>query len=137
MQTCIKCDISKPLDDFYLSKDGKGNQYRRRTCKACILAKSKNQSPEYRLDARLWSFYRMRLVDYEAMLANQNYQCAICSTKISRSTGYVDHDHNCCPSERTCGNCIRGLLCQNCNTGIGVFGDDVQRLQSAIRYLSN
>ena len=40
---------------------------------------------------------------------------------------HVDHDHST--------KMIRGILCAHCNTGLGLFGDSVERLQQAIRYI--
>lgn len=49
----------------------------------------------------------------------------------------VDHDHACCPDadSKTCGKCVRGLLCRYCNFGLGRFDDDPDRLWRAIEYL--
>jgi hypothetical protein len=32
----------------------------------------------------------------------------------------IDHDHSCCPDKRGCRNCIRGLLCADCNMMLGL-----------------
>lgn len=69
---------------------------------------------------------------YDAMLAAQNGACAICRRESPLT---VDHDHSCCDSERSCGDCVRGLLCNPCNRALGFFGDDLGRLQSAVQYL--
>ena len=34
-------------------------------------------------------------------------------------------------------NWIRGLICGNCNVGIGMLGDDLQGVINAARYLAN
>lgn len=48
----------------------------------------------------------------------------------------LDHDHSCCaPEGTTCGSCLRGLLCGNCNTGLGSFMDSPDLLLRAINYL--
>jgi hypothetical protein len=47
----------------------------------------------------------------------------------------VDHDHACCPGSKSCGKCVRGVLCRKCNLAIGHFDDDVERIRSAIKYL--
>ena len=75
--------------------------------------------------------------DYQNMLSSQDYRCAICGVhqddqKIRMS---VDHDHKCCPGLFSCGKCLRGLLCRNCNLTLGVLKDEEEILQAAINYL--
>ena len=66
----------------------------------------------------------------------QNNSCAICKA-VFTGTPYIDHDHSCCPqSKKTCGKCVRGLLCRECNLGLGNFQDNPQALQNAILYLA-
>lgn len=65
---------------------------------------------------------------YEELLSKQGGRCAICKkhpTKYRRMA--VDHDH--------ITKKVRGLLCHTCNKGLGMFLDDIGRLQAAIRYL--
>lgn len=87
-------------------------------------------------DKQLIHHYGITLAQYETMLAAQGGGCAICrGTGKSGRALYVDHDHACCPGERTCGQCVRSLLCGECNLGIGYFNDDVERMRTAIAYL--
>lgn len=81
--------------------------------------------------------YKLSIADFDDMLADQDGRCAICRCVEpgGRGTWHVDHDHFCCPSEETCGNCIRGLLCARCNALLGRINDDQKILASAIRYL--
>lgn len=76
-------------------------------------------------------------IDFDAMLQRQGGRCAVCGTTDPGSTFWaVDHDHACCPSRKTCGKCVRGILCRSCNQGLGNFADDVDRLTSAVAYLN-
>ena len=59
--------------------------------------------------------------------------CGICG---SRENMQIDHDHSCCPGSKSCGKCVRGALCGNCNAGLGHFRDDVSKLRKAIEYLT-
>lgn len=74
---------------------------------------------------------------YASMLAEQGGCCAICGTDnpAGRGEWHIDHDHSCCPGQRSCGKCVRGLLCNYCNIGLGHFNDDLDRLMNAMRYL--
>ena len=63
-------------------------------------------------------------------------KCEICGTNEPNSRGWcIDHDHSCCDGKKACGKCVRGLLCQKCNTIIGFANDDLQILKAAISYL--
>lgn len=72
---------------------------------------------------------------------SQGRVCAICGVDEPRAKNWaIDHDHTCCPYStkgqwRTCGECIRGILCGNCNRGIGQFQDDIDIMMNAVRYV--
>lgn len=70
--------------------------------------------------------YGMTLADYDAMLAEQDGVCAICKTK-PEPTLNVDHSHET--------NVVRGLLCRNCNMGLGSFRDNPGFLRTAATFL--
>lgn len=79
--------------------------------------------------------YGIGVDEYTAMCEAQSNLCAICDKpETSKSPRgdvkrlSVDHDH-------TTGK-IRGLLCDNCNRGIGMLQEDVKNLRRAIEYLS-
>ena len=61
------------------------------------------------------------------MLSAQNNTCPICLLPLADP--YVDH----CHSTRK----VRNLLCNSCNSGLGHFGDNVDRLRRAIHYVQH
>lgn len=79
-------------------------------------------------DARrehLLTRYGITPEEYDSLLAEQEGRCRICEAE--RALLHVDHDHET--------NEVRGLLCGNCNRGLGIFSDDPARLRAAARYL--
>lgn len=81
-------------------------------------------------DRRLRRQFGIGAAEYDAMLAAQGGGCAICGTPPT-DTGprlHVDHCHS--------GGNVRGILCSECNFGIGKFRDDPDLLRRAIKYLS-
>ena len=76
----------------------------------------------------------------DELLAAQGGRCLVCGTDdppkaYARARWHVDHDHKCCPPGKSCDKCRRGVLCGPCNSGLGMFGDDIERLRGAIAYL--
>lgn len=153
---CPSCGEDVPLEGFYRlarSKDG-----RQGYCKLCANAKrlvwkkanrererewsraaEARLTPRQKRDKDLRTKFRLTVDDYEQMLAAQGGGCAVCGTppKEDRALA-VDHDHSCCPSSRkTCGRCIRGLLCLNCNAALGHVNDNKDRLMNLIGYLDS
>lgn len=108
---------------------------------AKIRAKARVDDPYLALRDALWSKYRLSLEAYRSLLEAQDYRCAICGvdtpTDIRTNRFHVDHDHSCCPGNKSCGACVRGLLCHACNTALGNFQDDPKRLTSALAYLAS
>jgi hypothetical protein len=60
-----------------------------------------------------------------AMIEAQGGVCAICEGPLDNP--HVDHDH-------ATGK-VRGILCFNCNAGLGKFRDDVDVMAAAVEYL--
>lgn len=111
---CRDCHSPLPVDA------GKGRIY----CNDCGPHRARNHGK-----SRQW---------FEETLAQQGYACAICGSTdpAGKYDGWhIDHDHRCCPSGTSCGGCVRGILCYLCNSGLGFFGDDPDRLAGAASYL--
>jgi hypothetical protein len=130
-QKCRKCGEVRPLSQFYWEADKGRHRYR---CKDCHLGQSRQRwqrtgGRNQRL-ANLKSKFGLTEDQYAELLAAQGGRCKICGRtpkELGRRYLAVDHCH-------TNGH-VRGLLCSACNCGIGMFGDDIARLQSAIEYL--
>lgn len=75
--------------------------------------------------------------EFNVMLHSQDGKCCVCGVSQADVKEHfsVDHDHTCCVGENSCGQCIRGLLCNRCNSGLGHFNDSKELLRSAADYL--
>lgn len=163
LKWCPKCKELLPVSEFHKQKrawDGLQSW-----CKACgaavrsVIHRRLREDPGYveqrrqhsadwwaavKADGRAYEVakqyhlkkYGLTPERFTAMLVAQRYRCAICRHPLTgaRDT-HVDHDHACCPGGRSCGKCVRGLLCSDCNNGLGRFRDDPAALRRAARYL--
>lgn len=99
--------------------------------KYCSLdCKNRSDNPKKRLARKGISSDR-----HDDLMRLQDGRCAVCR-RLFEATPHIDHDHSCCSGQSSCGKCVRGLLCETCNRGLGFFGDDVTVLASAIEYLT-
>lgn len=75
--------------------------------------------------------YGITLAEYDELLKDQNYKCAICGNEDEVEGRRLAIDH--CHSQGH----VRGLLCGKCNRGLGLFNDNPELLNNAIGYLKN
>ena len=94
---------------------------------------ARQRNPEMSRWLAIQKKYKLTKFMYLEMLEKQNGVCAICKLPPNRNWLAVDHDHACCPGIKTCGKCIRGLLCGSCNSFLGRVNDDSNSL---IAYLT-
>ena len=112
-QHCRRCDKTKPIKNF--NTDNRTPNGRKIICNDCI-----------NIHRRI--IYHAKK-NKEAMLESQNNTCIICGITPDKSKKQFVIDHN----HKT--HVIRGVLCNNCNVGLGYFKDDPGRLAMAIKYL--
>jgi hypothetical protein len=122
---CLDCGQEKPVEDFPRNRSsgtGRGVY-----CKPCHNARGRETrrrlyggSRHYHLKRR----YGIGAADFDALLTEQGMLCPIC---LKRPAEHVDHDHK---TKK-----VRGILCEQCNGGLGQFKDNVQTIRNAIEYL--
>ena len=129
-KTCTKCGIPKDLSEFHLEARNTGpvGAGRYSWCKLCV---QEHKSTPDRLNRTKYQ------IDFNAMWAKQEGLCAVCGGLMlpkgkELTSVTVDHDHNCCPPNKSCGRCVRGLIHQRCNMVLGYSGDDQKLLEAAV-----
>ncbi|MGW7086485.1 endonuclease domain-containing protein [Streptomyces sp. NPDC054871] len=98
---CLGCGASKPRSEYStVNRAGAPRPY----CKPC-------NSERVRL-----SHYNVTKDFIDRLWKYQGECCAICGSGDAETrTPHIDHNHTCCKVGRSCGACVRGLVCSNCN----------------------
>jgi hypothetical protein len=141
---CSQCGQVKPLSEFSPHKGLKSGK--QSACRVCLrvkkkedyrkhperykanAAKHRKENPRKAKDHVLQWLYGITLDQYEEMVRRQGAKCAICNAvPLAGVSLHIDHSH------RT--GRIRGLLCRECNHGLGKFRDRIDLLLRAKRYL--
>lgn len=88
-----------------------------------------DKNPHIHKNQNLKKIYGINLNEYNLILKNQNYRCAICfKEEIANNKFHVDHDHTT--------KIVRAILCNKCNVGIGYFEENVEIMHNAINYIT-
>ncbi|MGI5233730.1 endonuclease VII domain-containing protein [Actinoallomurus sp. CA-142502] len=119
LRLCSRCNVFLSIDSFGINRaTPDGRHYACRECQTLLR-------------------FNINRLQYETMWRKQGGKCKICGN-VCPAHGdrlAVDHDHACCQEDRSCGRCIRGLLCMPCNTAIGMLKDDPFQILRAAEYL--
>jgi hypothetical protein len=132
---CTICGQYKPWSEFWSCVDARARgsalpgQARTKDCR-CIECHSRPETKaylqEYRRVYQLVRRFNITPEQYTALLEAQGGVCALCRKpeRAHHQSGKlkllaVDHDRRCCPGAKSCGRCIRGLLCFSCNVTLG------------------
>lgn len=145
---CKGCGRSLPFESYCTRPNANGGVKRRARCKECEatasviyrqtypdkVLKTKREYAKQNPDkVRRWGFrstWKKKGYDpgvVEAFILSRPKQCAICGTTRDYQALGVDHCHTTMK--------LRGLLCSNCNTGLGQFQDNPTLLRLAADYL--
>lgn len=127
---CPACKEILPIINFAIHRKSKdGYQY---WCKPCKLNKQyewMRKNPHKETEYRIRLNYKMEPEEYAEFIKNG---CEVCG---SMEKLCVDHDHRCCPTTKSCGKCIRGVLCKACNEAEGKLKSDTKIVKSLLTYM--
>lgn len=135
---CVKCGESKNIDMF--SKGLKYKDGRRGTCKKChsfyVTTYYKTNPEKRKLKNKKdfnWKRHGLSENQYIKLLKKYDNKCHSCK---ERKAVNIDHDHSCCDSQRSlCGKCIRGILCSQCNTALGLLNEEPKKIKNLLKYI--
>lgn len=128
----------RPVSQWTMCACGDKAVYASGMCHACY-DRIRNRDPLVR--ERKWRWWLMKhhgltCDDYDQMLEAQDGVCAGCHKPDPRGARLaVDHNHSCCPADKSCSNCRRGLLCVRCNRAVGLLQDSADTATWIAQYL--
>ena len=126
VKVCRKCKAALPATLEYFYRHSSTSDRLRGECRTCNNKQSREWSRANPVKKREYNL-RITPEEYDFILGLQNGVCAICKKAPVTTLLAVDHCHET--------DIVRGLLCMQCNTGLGKFGDGLKLLRAAIKYL--
>lgn len=139
VKTCKKCGELKPLSEYSFKRPKNRKPGLQPRCKTCCKEDTKqwrnSQSLDRLKDLYLQRTYGVTIQWYQDTLALQHNTCPICNKafifqgELGPASPVVDHCH-------THGH-VRGIICNECNRGLGYFKDNPKALINAAKYLTD
>jgi hypothetical protein len=90
---------------------------------------------KHHIRARKLKVHGLTISDVTRMIADQEGRCAICKMEARKQNHLSTRVHDLCVDHDHKTGAVRGMLCDSCNRGIGLFGDDISLLEAALAYL--
>ena len=119
-KTCSTCNQTLSVTMFHKRTYASGKVAWQTKCKSCSTTVRRQY---YKPNEKTRQQLKISNEFYEELMKNE--QCNICGDTLTKKC--IDHDHM---TKK-----IRGVLCNHCNTALGLFKDDVSVLEKSIRYL--
>jgi hypothetical protein len=125
LRTCNECGLEAHTEeDLELFTRNSQSKYgRANVCKTCQNKKWTSKSKEWKAKHRFKHRYGITVEEYNSCMATSD-SCQICGSKENL---VYDHCHDTMK--------FRGVLCRECNRGLGMLGDSLETLQKAVKYL--
>lgn len=139
---CSRCGLWLDESEFTKASEGSrasdGLQSFCRSCGNAASRKSREKYPSEIREYRLQKQHGLTQDEFTQLLLSQDGKCAGCGTD-SPSRWVIDHDHNrgCPEKNHSCSKCRRGILCDLCNTTLGLFADNADTLRRLAEYLDS
>ena len=126
LKRCSKCLDVKHIDSFGIDNFTKFKLTS--WCKSCIKVEKQRTHKKDSLHKK----YKLSLEDYKNLIINQGGKCKICEQVLDLQDPKSEHVDQCHITL-----VVRGILCRNCNLGLGFFQDNTAFLLKAITYLTS
>lgn len=112
---CYRCDMY--MHEKYFQKSKSMSDGLSKYCKICTVSSNHGLTRDM----------------FDKIIIDQSGLCKICLRQLKAPT--IDHDHNCCGGTYSCGYCVRGIICRDCNSAIGLAGDSPETLNRMAQYI--
>lgn len=135
LKRCADCFEARPFEDFHRHRGMRDRLYPYcRSCESERNRANRARRGEVGVMAERARRYGLTVEAFGALLAKGQCDCCGATEPGSKRGWHVDHDHACCSGFKSCGKCVRGLLCARCNVALGMCDDSPDRVRALLRY---